>query len=44
MEISLASLISGAADAVGTTVITAREWSEQPIADPRCSKAHQEPA
>jgi hypothetical protein len=44
MEIRLASLISGAADAVGTTVIIARQWFKQPIADPLCSEAHQEPA
>jgi uncharacterized protein YaiI (UPF0178 family) len=33
----LTSPISGAADAVGTTVIIARQWSKQPISDPLCS-------
>ena len=37
MEIRLASLISGGADAVGTTVIIARRWAKQPISDPLCS-------
>jgi hypothetical protein len=37
MKIRLARLISGAADAVGTTVIIARQWAKQPISDPFCS-------
>jgi hypothetical protein len=37
MEIRPANLISGAADAVGTTVIIARRWAKQPISDPLCS-------
>jgi hypothetical protein len=44
MEIRLANLISGAADAIGTTVIIARRWAKQPISDPLCSSTLQEPA